>query len=467
MHLLVDRASETQVRLVILCLCALVLLLGMGVVVADEAADPTVGKSKILHELEDAEILMFRGDYDEAYRRCEHARDAVKREGGMNKALLDALVDMIQAEIRLPQGFFSVARSKLERADKTLRAKAAWWAQRGANVNDLRAFNFRWGYAQLLRGDVALTEAKVDALTGKVVDEGNALKKCKPHYKNGIDIIRDTWNKADANDIRVQIRLMHKADLREVVLMALEGDFFRAESVFDEVERFITTQDLMWIRQFHPDAEAGAALAAAAAAAGKDGATAPETPAGEAIAPVALAPAEMEMKASLKKREAVRVALLYLELLSVKARLNLASGKLPIAEEAAMLARDIAEERFPSGVAYRNASLELAEVYFKCHDHEVDESRRNRGAVFEYGGQTVNVHRKAADSYLADAEELVRETEKAIQGENAAQPIHLLAADLRRRIAEVKKDPRGIQDAERDLRRLADARKLDKPKVDR
>jgi hypothetical protein len=434
---------------------------------ADES-EPTVGRSRFQHELEDAEILMFRGQYDEAFRRSVFARESLGREGGMEKMLLDAVVDVIQAEIRAAQGYFSTAQTLLKGANKTLDQKAAWWAQRGATVNDLKSFNFRRGYVKLLLGDVALAEARIQSI---VEGRGDVLRRCKPHYKVGIEIMRDTWKKTDGEGIDIQVRLMHRSDLREVLMLVMEQDLSRAQSIYDEVERFIFEKDLEWRRLFHPDGEAGAALQA-----NQPGAK-PSAPTGNPVqtpAPPAAAPSDAEaatltgeqlrLKASQQARNAVRVALLYIELLSAKAKLYLAKNDLAVAEEAAALARDIAEERFPEGGSHRVAMLELADVYLASYDHQAEEARRNRDAVFEFDGKTVNVHTKAAESYLADAEELLALVEKESVDLNPSQLVHFLAADLRRKIAVVRKDPDGVTAAERELRRLADARKQDKPK---
>jgi hypothetical protein len=458
--------------------CLVMMIVGLlGLVARGAAAQavqaPMVGKLKVLHELEDAEILMFQGKYDEAYRRCEHARKAILQEVPFDRALIEAAVDMLQAEIRLVQGYFSTARKKLEGAGKSLTSRAVFFANNGASREQLRAFNFRIGYAKLLLGDLAVADVRVQSIIDGDRDNDAALKRCRPLYEEGIKVIRGTWNSLPDdqrqiidnpvafhalrktnpelfNGLRVAGRLMHKADLREVLLLVLQGDLSRAEGIFDEVERFVQTKDLGWILQFHPDGEAGAAITAAGANAGE-----------EEVA--ALTPAQLGLKATAETREAIRVALFYIELLKVKARLQLATKNLPIAEESASLARDIAEERFPKGIPHRTAMLDLADVYLACHANEVEEARRNRADVFEYQGRVVNVHQKAAESYLDDADELVATVEQEMQQENASQPVHFLAADLRRRIAEVRKDPQAIQVAKRNLGSWAEARKLDKP----
>jgi hypothetical protein len=437
---------------------------------ADDS-EPTVGRSRFQHELEDAEILMFRGQYDEAFRRSEYARDSLRREGGMEKMLLDAIVDVLQAEIRAAQGYFTTAQTLLKGANKTLDQKAAWWAQRGASVNDLKAFNFRRGYIKLLLGDVALAEARIQSI---LEDRGDVLRRCKPYYEDGIAIMRDTWSKTDGEGLNVQVRLMHRSDLREVLMLILENDLSRAQSIYDEVERFIFEKDPEWRRLFHPDGEAGAALQAnqpggkSNVPAGNPSQAAASQPAAPANAEAAtLTGEQLRLKASQQARNAVRVALLYIELLSVKAKLYLAKKDMAVAEEAAALARDIAEEKFPEGGSHRIAMLELADVYLACREREAEEARRNRDAVFEFDGKTVNIHTKAAESYLADAEELLTLVEKESVNLNPSQPVHFLAADLRRKIAAVRKDPSGVSAAERELSRLADARKQDKPKPPR
>lgn len=436
---------------------------------ADDA-EPTVGRSRFLHELEDAEILMFRGQYDEAFRRAEYARDSLRREGGMEKMLLDAIVDVLQAEVRAAQGYFATAQTLLKRANKTLDQKAAWWAQRGATVNDLKAFNFRRGYVKVLLGDVALAEARIQSI---LEGRGDVLRRCKPHYEDGIGIMRDTYNKTDGQGLDIQVRLMNRSDLREVLMLILDNDLSRAQSIYDNVERFIFEKDPEWRRLFHPDGEAGAALQANQPAAKPGAPAGNQAPAPAAGQPPADAEAatltgeQLRLKASQQARNAVRVSLLYIELLSVKAKLYLAKKDLAIAEEAAALARDIAEEKFPEGGSHRIAMLELADVYLACREREAEEARKNRDSVFEFDGKTVNIHTKAAESYLADAEELLSLVEKESVDLNPAQPVHFLAADLRRKIAAVRKDPSGVSAAERELKQLADARKQDKPKPPR
>lgn len=427
-----------------------------GGAAAEDVVDPKVGKSKVVQELEDAEILLFQGNYDEAYRRLEHAREAIRAEVPFHRALYEGVVDILQAEGRLPQGYFSTVKKKLDDSVRILTDRAVFFAKQGATQEQLQGYNFKIGYAKLLLGDLAVADARVRSIIDGNNGSQAALKSCRPLYDEGIGFIRGTWNalpngSADA----MHARLMHKADLREVMLLVLEGDLSRAEGIFDNVEQFVRTKDEGWIRQFHPDGEAAAGIAAAGgngAAPGQD-------------EPPALAPARVGLQATPEQREAIRVALFYIELLAVKARLQLALKNLPIAEEAASLARDIAEERFPRGAAHRTTMLELAEVYLACHAHEVEEAIRNPTDVFTYQGRVVNVHQRAAESYLDDAAELVASVEQEMAQANASQPIHFFAADLRRRIAEVRKDDRAIQDAQRDLKKWADARKQDKPKV--
>jgi hypothetical protein len=319
----------------------------------------------------------------------------------------------------------------------------------------------------LLIGDVALSEARVQS----ILDGRDAsLKKCKAHFEDGIQIMRDTWKKTDEEGLDIQVRLMQRSDLREVTMLILDNDLARARSLYDEVERFMFEKDIEWRRLFHPDGEAGAALQANLQQGVKPGAggavpagTPQPAPSVAAESP-ALTGEQLRLKASQQARDAVRVAFLYLELLTVKTRLNLADDNLAVAEEAAALARDIAEERFPNGGPHRVSMLELADVYLSCYEHQAEEARRNRDDVFEFNGQPVNVHQKAAESYLADAEELVETVEKESIELNPSQPVHFFAANLRRKIASVRKDPSGMAAAERELNRLADARKQDRPK---
>ena len=57
----------------------------VSVVATADETEPAVGRSRFLHEMETSEILMFRGQYEEAFRRCEHARDSLRRGGAWRK----------------------------------------------------------------------------------------------------------------------------------------------------------------------------------------------------------------------------------------------------------------------------------------------------------------------------------------------------------------------------------------------
>lgn len=463
---LVDITRRSSFRCVLLIAPVWLAVFSPSSAGADEA-DPVLGKSRFERDLEDAEVLMFKGRYDEAFRRSEYARIALHRQGGMEKMLLDSVLDTLQGEIRTAQGYFSTAKRLLRGAEKTLDQKAAWWARRGMTVNDLKHYNFRRGYVNLLLGDVAFAESRIESILGE--DDG-VLRRCRPYYAKGIEIIRDTWRKTDSEGLEIQVRLFYKAELREVLMLILDDDLERAQSVYDELERFIFTNDLEWQRLFHPDGVVGAALAGKGPqmagppppGQGQAGSAADASP--DSVESSLVTSSQISLKASDQERSAVRVSLLYIDLLSVKSRLYLAMDELPVAEEAAAYARDIAEERFPNGRSHFLTMLDLADVYLACYEQQTVEARHNRDAVFELDGRTLNIHQTAADSYLADVEELVEKVEKESASLNPANPIHFLAADLRRRVAMVKKNPDGIKDAEAVLSRLAEARQQDRPK---
>ena len=443
-----------------------------GVVCGQSMADVHEMKSRFVTEMEDAEVLFFLGSFDEALRLCAEAGKAVEAErkgktvfATGDPLLLESVADVLEAEIRCSQGYLGAATSALESAKKKLTTRAVYWARRGASGNDLKAYNFRLGYIEMCLGDVDLIDARIH---GVVTGDQTAIKKCRSHYEEGIKIIRNTYLLTDAKDFDLQKRLMTKCDIRYARLLALDGDILRARSCFNDAEKVVKS-DPLWIQQFSPEGQAGAALAGASAGKG----TAPVQPTqvqnnAGSQSPQAASTLVNDrgdsLEATNEEREKTRTVLHYLDLLSTQVELNLADKKPVLAEEAAVLARDIAEERFPDAGVFHDATVLLSRVYCACYEDALRRSREHKDEVVELDGQLVNVYEKAAESYLRDARDLTEQTATAVQEMNASRPIHFAIMEVKKQVAALRKDAAAIASLDAEIQRLSSARKADKPR---
>jgi hypothetical protein len=447
--------------------------------------------SVVKRDMQDAEILFFRGDFDEAVDRIRNARDGLRelhleavksRRVDVDLQYQESVLDTLQAQIRTAQGFHRAARDLLERTEKRLQRRAAALAKGGASVNDLAAYNYQLGFVRLCLGEVALEEAVID---GVIRQTEPSRKKCAPYFEEGDKIIRGTFRQSDYTDFDLQLRLVNYCELRLAHMMIIDGDVRRARTFFDDARELLET-DVYWAEQFAPDGQAKVfsngvgGLAKAAPPAGKGGeagapANAASTPptgtasaAGSRETPPVqtslVTATDQSLDASATDRHRIRTALFYVQLLGVQAELESLAGRPSLAEEAASRARDIAEEQCYNSVVHAHALMSLSNIYCTCFEKEMEsatsvDARSNRSMR-----TTQDVHAIAAQSYLADAKEFIAEAEKIAAKANAAQSIHFKILDVRRRIEKLRNDKSSLKALDDRCRAITDERQDDKPK---
>jgi hypothetical protein len=438
-------------------------------------------------EMEDAEVLFFKGDTTRALARLKQAREAAKKEKKESDPLVrDALVDIVEAEVLALQGYLGAATSRLISARDDLQKRGLFYASRGADALYLEPINFRIGLCDILRGDFVFVQSYIDdVLQGDAL----AVRKCREHYESGLGIIRETFKTTDFREYEVQRRLLNRAEFRFARLLIIDGDLDRATSYFQDAEQTMK-DDFVWIIEFVPIGRAGASLQQARerrpqTAGQSGGGNAPDAAQsaekelerrakrsgkskdGGSAGDEPLEPEE-RLRSSYYEREAMRCALVYLECLAVKTELNLAKAvneplTLERAEEAASLARDIAEEKCPGTYHVDRTQLQLAKVYCERHKQSLSVSKVRTDDTVEVEGKTTNVHANAAKTYLDDAKELVEIAGDKVGKLNLANPLHVYLLDVQKRIASLSDDPSEVDRVQRAIVRYAKDRGADKP----
>ena len=443
-------------------------------------------------EMEDAEVLYFKGDMARALARLKQAREAIKKERKeADPTLMDAQVDIVEAEILGSQGYLGAATARLTSARDDLTKRGIYYAKKSrATADDLARINFLLGYCDLLRGDLSFVQAHIDSvLKGDAI----AIKKCRIHYESGMDIIRTTFKSTGFRDYEVQLRLMNKAEFRFVRLLVIDGDLDRATSYLQDAEQLMK-DDFVWILEFVPIGRAGDAMDKAttrrttaqsrrpqgggAQGSGNESEDAKkelerrQRKAGKTDGAAANAdePPQQEdqLRASYLAREAKRAALLYLECLAVKTELYLAKaiGEPSFserAEEAASLARDIAEEKCSGTYHVDRTRLQLAKVYCERHENAIRKSNTEKDDMFDIDGRTTNVHMNAAKTYLDDAREMAELAGERVSKLNPANPLHVELLECELQLASLSKDTSEVERVRRAITQFAEERSQDKP----
>jgi hypothetical protein len=459
------------------------------------AASPPVAaqsQSIVNRDVKDAEMLFFRGDYEQAVDRLREAKeglrevhaDNVKRgQAGVDMIYLESVIDILQGQIRAGQGFHLAAKDLLERASSKLQRRAAMLARRGQTVNDLALYNYQLGFIQLCLGDIALEEAVVDAIIRK--KEPNR-KRCVPFFEEGMKVIRNTFAQTDFREFDLQLRLLNYCDLRFAHMLVIDGDGRRARTYFDDARELLEL-DVYWVEQFNPEGTAktfsngvgGVSKAAPQAGGGAPGSPGPAPPTqgaapngangsppveGSSVPPSTLVDIQStSLDASVVDRHRIRTAIFYIQLLAVQAELEALNKQIFLAEEAASRARDIAEEQCRGTILHAKTLVNLSNIYCDCHSHERRLASDVAKSASDGTGSAGDVHALAAESYLKDAQEFIEAAGQIVDGVNPAQPINFEIVAVRRKIAELTNDGSALESLDIRCQELAEAKRRDKP----
>ena len=512
-----------QSLLIAACLTLISAFFGPGLTCAQTTLSPVYQR-----ELEDAEAQFFKGDLDKSLERMRDARnavrdarkDAAKGKPTMDHTVAESIVDIMEAEVRGIQGYLSTAAGKLAGAQKDLNSRARFYAKNPRLPDSgsmLGKINYRLGYCDVLRGDLAFQKAFVDAVTS---GDPITLKRCIDPYENGLQIIRNTWNVTDASDLEIQMRLMNKCDFRFVRILIIKGELDRAMAYYQDAEKLMKL-DWVWIVNYAPPsliiqalddadrelakikeqkeraARASAGQASTGSQSNEDKQTAEEikrekereqlrrlqmagaysfsAPTKSGTSAIKTSHGDDGLRLSSFERDSTRVAITYMESLSVKSDLNLALAQkeqnptpaLEKAEQAISAARDLAEDKLPGTPFVDEARLQLARVYCKRYQESLRKSTERPDDVVEIDDQLSNVHKNAATTYLNDAREIVELCEQRVQTLNDAHPLRARLLDVRQQLALLSQDSGAIDAVRIAIARFAEKREEDKPpKVD-
>lgn len=496
------RAALSRVWLVILAPLGIASLVPRCEILPSATAEDSamvVGEAFIEKELKDGELHWFRGEYDDALDCLALARAtaAVGLPPGVDPLCTAAGLELWEAEIRFEQGFGQVAQGIVKRAKGKLTTRGTQLARAGLSVADLASINYRLGYADLILGDIQLQRA---LLTYMRDGDRLPLARCLPHYETGVKTIRTTWAaQAGRNDTATDlkdsfydpftdvgrqkiraIRLVHMADLRYARMLAFAGKPQRALSYYNDVKRYLTEHDLLWLIQFNRDGvtsdmvrtsldiNGGEKIASKNKNYEKSASDIEpgQSPENNDDSQSALLEFESSTREGPVAREARRTARQYIELLLTKAELSLdeSDRRVNEAEEAASRARDVAEEKFPNSPIHAEAITYLARVCLAATVDEAELARKNKADVFIFDGEVLNTHEQASKSYLADAAFLASELLEMSADWNPAQPWQLASTLIELNLAKLRKDPNEIRRLEIKVETVTEAMKNDKPK---
>ena len=442
-------------------------------------------------DVEDAEMLFFRGDYDKAIERIRVAKDGLRdlhfesvrrRAVNVDVVYLESVLDILKAQVRTGQGYTASAKGLLEQAGKRLYRRAAALAKSGATVDDLAFYNYQLGFIQMCLGEVTLKEAEIEAA---ISNRETSRRKCIGFFEEGSKLIRGTFRNSGFRDFDLQLRLLNYCELRLAHMMVITGDAGRARTFFDDARELLET-DVYWAEQFHPEGKPktfsnGVGGASKVATPDNKGGGPPTPPGGPAPGP-GTAPAtpgaadeavitafdsnnQQTLDASTNDRHRIRTAIFYIQLLDVQAELELLSGHPFLAEEAASRARDIAEEQCGDSMFHAETLATLSSVCCDCFTEEMELAAKVSSGSVQRSLSTSDVHELAAQTYLADAKEFVEAAERIADSANPAQPIHFQILAVRRKLGKLRNDKSALEALDVRCREMAKLRAEDKPKA--
>lgn len=425
-------------------------------------------RSDALRELVEAEALFYEADYDEAMRRIAISAKAMPTErrtgnadfGGTDPPLVKGSADILKGQIYLEQGFLADADSLIKRGKKQIEDRRIYWINKmGRNnvhpdilKNMLFPFYFNEGYAEMLRGEVAMDQAWLKA-TEK--GEKPILGTAREHLERGVFIIKDgaakifvgsTGGIDEYYDAR---RTWFHARLREIQLLIEDDDIRRARELMKDLQADVRG-DYYWLLTFYPNA-APARPPVQANAGGQQQGNPNNPPPGDQNTEAETTPdgnpggdAAGSRDSSRSNRMKNRMARFYAEMLQIESELIrreaefLKKPELVVkAEETAGEGRDIADEKFwgtplvaEAAIAHGNALLDTYQLHAN--------GERLKGS-FDFGGRQINVHDRRLNSYLEDVDDLIEQATLQLEPLSLSHgsPVRLRLLLLQQRLAAI------------------------------